>query len=362
MAESNQAVIIKKVKKVHGHAHHGGAWKVAYADFVTAMMAFFLLLWLLNVTTDVQKKGIADYFAPASMSRTESGAGSILGGQTLVTEGSRASTYGVPSVVVAITPPPGRKSEATEREPDDANTRDDKSTEDKAGDNKLRTEKQFEKAMVDREQKAFEQAQAQLKQAIEETPELAELKRQIIVDMTPEGLRVQIVDRENQSMFPTGSAQMNDRARLLLQKIAQVVGKLPNKISISGHTDATPYRTENGYGNWELSTDRANASRRVLIDSGLAQDRIKQVVGRADQDPLVAKDPLDPTNRRIAIVLLRQAPLSTAQNGATPDNQVPAAPGAPDAKAVAAQPAAQSPGQSGPAPVLPPDKARSVNR
>ena len=230
----NQAVIIKKIKK-GGHAgHHGGAWKVAYADFVTAMMAFFLLMWLINVTTDAQKKrGIADYFAPASMSRTESGAGGMLGGQTLVSDGSQVSNSGVPSVVVAIMPPPGHKSQETQRDPDEKEI-----------------EKGAEKKIAEREAKAFKEAEAALHQAIEDVPELAELKKQIVVDMTPEGLRIQIVDKENQSMFPTGSPQMTERTHLLLQKIAQVVSKLPNKISISGHTDATPYKTESGYGNW----------------------------------------------------------------------------------------------------------------
>jgi chemotaxis protein MotB len=314
---SNQAVIIKKVKK-GGHAgHHGGAWKVAYADFVTAMMAFFLLLWLLNVTTDVQKKGIADYFAPASVSRSESGAGGILGGKTLVEDGSQVSNSGVPSVVVAIMPPPGRKTDETQREPDEKEI-----------------EKGAEKKIAEREAKAFKEAEAALHQVIDDVPELAELKKQIVVDMTPEGLRIQIVDKENQSMFPTGSAQMTDRTHLLMQKIAQVIGKLPNKISISGHTDATPYKTETGYGNWELSTDRANASRRALMDAGLKADRITQVVGKAEQDPLLPKDVFNPSNRRISIVLLRDAPL------ATPPGSVPAAPLAPEAQA----------------PILPPDQ------
>jgi chemotaxis protein MotB len=315
---ANHAVIIKKVKKGGHAAHHGGAWKVAYADFVTAMMAFFLLLWLLNVTTDVQKKGIADYFAPASLSRSESGAGGILGGQTLIDQGNRVSSSGVPTVVVAITPPPGRKSEETQKEPDEADIK-----------------KGAEKILGEREQKAFKEAEQALHQAIDDVPELADLKRHLIVDMTPEGLRIQIVDQQNQSMFPTGSSQMTDRTKLLLQKIAQVVNKLPNKVSITGHTDATPYRTETGYGNWELSSDRANASRRALLDSGLKTERITQVVGKAEQDPLFPKDVFNASNRRISIVLLRDAPpVASNSGGASP----------------AAAPAST-------APILPPDQA-----
>ncbi|MCW5750126.1 MAG: flagellar motor protein MotB [Alphaproteobacteria bacterium] len=288
-AGSNQPIIIiKKIRKVQGDGHHGGAWKVAYADFVTAMMAFFLLLWLLNVTTDVQKKGIADYFTPTSASRSESGAGRILGGRTLVTEGSRISEYGVPSVTLAIAP----NETAT--------------SDDNLGRGPL-NEEELRKQIEEREQKAFEQTEAALRQAIETSPELNELRRNILVDMTPEGLRIQIVDQQNQSMFPSGSAGMHERTRLLLQKVSQVVMQLPNKISISGHTDATPFRGDAGYGNWELSADRANASRRVLVEAGLPVPRIQQVVGKADQEPLFANDRMNPSNRRIAIVLLRES-------------------------------------------------------
>ena len=138
-------------------------------------------------------------------------------------------------------------------------------------------------------------------------PELADLKRNLVIDMTPEGLRIQLVDQDRQSMFPSGTADMHDRTRLLLQKVAQIVTRLPNRISISGHTDATPFRGgASGYGNWELSTDRANASRRVIVDSGVPAGRIDNVIGKADSDPLIASDPANPANRRISIVLIRE--------------------------------------------------------
>ncbi len=305
-AIGNQPIIIKKVKKGGHGGHHGGAWKVAYADFVTAMMAFFLLLWLLNATTEDQRKGIADYFSPMAVSRTTSGPGGMLGGQTLIVDGSKISTNGVPSVVVSIAPPPTEDSdEEIQKDPSDQNTPP------KQG---RASDQEVAKRLAEREQENFQQAEAALRQAIQDSPQLKELSKNIIVDSTPEGLRIQLVDQEQQSMFPSGSASMNDRAKNLTQLIAQVVAKLPNKLSISGHTDAQPFRFGNTYGNWELSTDRANASRRALIDSGVSAARFRLVTGNADQQPLIASDPMNPSNRRIAIVLLRDQPLVQPAN------------------------------------------------
>jgi chemotaxis protein MotB len=299
---ANQPIIIKKVKKGGHEGHHGGAWKVAYADFVTAMMAFFLLLWLLNATTEDQKKGIADYFSPMSVSRTTSGSGGVLGGRTLIVDGNKISDSGVPSMVVSIAPPPTGEDEPQDEKTDPDAPRKERGVSDK----------EIAARLAEKEQESFQQAEAALRQAIQEAPQLRELAKNIIVDNTPEGLRIQLVDQEQQSMFPSGSATMNDRARNLTQLIAQVVAKLPNKLSISGHTDATPFRFGNTYGNWELSTDRANASRRALIDSGVEPTRIRLVTGNADRQPLFQSDPFNPSNRRIAIVLLRDQPLAAA--------------------------------------------------
>lgn len=394
--QNERPLIIKRVKKGGGHGHHGGAWKVAYADFVTAMMAFFLLLWLLNVTTDVQKRGIADYFSPAALSQSTSGSGGMLGGLTIIDKGSRISANGVPSVVIGQAPPDarrGRKSLDVGASPRETNggpkppgdegakltaknlnpaARDQAARNGTAGTGKVRVETkavaeakaELAKEETRKEQAAFEKAQQELRQAIDDSPELKALKDSLLVDMTPQGLRIQIVDQKNQSMFPTGSAQMTPRTRLLLQKIAGVIAKLPNKISISGHTDAAPYPTDATYDNWELSSDRANASRRVLIESGLPPERISQVVGRADEDPLIKANPLDPRNRRISIVLLRMAPppVPASAPASAPAN-TPAA-GAAGAKAAPAQPqqapapaAAQVPARPpAEAPVLPPDQ------
>jgi chemotaxis protein MotB len=303
-AGSNERpILVKKIKKVAG-GHHGGAWKVAYADFVTAMMAFFLLLWLLNATTEDQRKGIADYFSPAAIARSTSGAGGMLGGRTLVVDGNRPSAMGVQSVVAGIAPPPTGEFEEKNQRPEE---------ERPPGESGVKaTDKDVVEYKAQQEQEAFKQAEEALRQAIQASPAARELSKHLLVDNTPEGLRIQLVDQEQSSMFATGSSTLNDRARNLAQLVSQVVGKLPNKLSISGHTDSTPYRFGNAYGNWELSTDRANASRRALIEAGVAASRIRAVTGQADQQPLLPGDPSNPSNRRISIVLLRDQPATGA--------------------------------------------------
>ena len=307
MAGQNEAtIVIKKVVK-GGGGHHGGAWKVAYADFVTAMMAFFLLLWLLNVTTDEQKHGIADYFAPTVASQSISGSGSILGGTTLTVEGARVSDKSPPSVVVELTPPRQRKvftdSTDTGQEGEDG-----EGTGQGKSPRELKEEELLQR-MAQREQEQFQQAEEALRQAIQEVPDLADLSRNLVIENTPEGLRIQLVDQERSSMFPSGGSKMMEHTRRLLQKVAEVIQRVPNQVAISGHTDALPFRNASGYGNWELSADRANASRRTLQEYGVPSDRIASVSGKAATEPFVPEDPTAATNRRISIVLLRQAPL-----------------------------------------------------
>lgn len=288
-----QPIIIKKVKKSED-GHHGGAWKVAYADFVTAMMAFFLLMWLLNVTTDEQKNAISNYFDPThpKISEQASGAGGILGGQSLSREGAMTQT---------TQPVQQQRTEQTF-------VNDDTGAE--------RGRKELEEEIRERENRRFEQAEAELKQAIQETPELKDLQEHLQIDRTPEGLRIQIIDREGKPMFPIGSARMFDKTKILLEAVSEVVMKLPNKISVKGHTDAIPYRGSGDYTNWELSADRANASRKVLMDKGVPQDRIFTVVGKAATEPLIEEDPRDPRNRRIGIILLRDSIVKQALRNA----------------------------------------------
>ena len=358
MAKSN-SVIIKKVKKVAG-GHHGGAWKVAYADFVTAMMAFFLLLWLLNATTDAQKRGIADYFSPSLATKSlTSGAGGVLGGQTMTAPGSQVSTSAPPGVTTALNQPQDFDDDDNDDDPGKA--QNDKDTNansagyanaDKSQNNpneranalnpnqakqdaalldptkvdlakvdvskldlsKLdlskvdpskMTQEQFEKLKTAREESQFAEAEHELRQAIQQVPDLKQLAQNLVVQRTEEGLRIQLVDQDKNSMFQSGGTTMNDKSRELMAAVAQAIEKLPNKIAITGHTDSTPFVHQGNYSNWELSTDRANASRRALEAAGLPPDRIETVVGKADTDPMVKGDPGSPQNRRISIVVLR---------------------------------------------------------
>ena len=306
-------VIIKKVKKVVGGGHHGGAWKVAYADFVTAMMAFFLLLWLLNATTEEQKKGIAEYFSPVttftpdSVSESPSGAGGVMGGRSMTSEGAMVTDTSPVGITVAL---PGSKedSEAQTEQPADG-TKDSQQLAKEAE----APDQAVDRAEVDRlarelEEERFAEAEADLRQALESVPDLSDFAKNLVIDQTPEGLRIQIIDQEGRSMFASGSAEMFPHTQRLLALVADAVKTLDNPVAIKGHTDSTPYASGKDYSNWELSTDRANSSRRALLAAGLPAARIASVVGRADQEHFVPEEPNSPRNRRISIVLLRQAP------------------------------------------------------
>ncbi len=262
------------------YAYHGGAWKVAYADFVTAMMAFFLLMWLLNVTTKEQKNAISDYFNPSHpmVSRSTSGAGGVLGGLTMSTEGAMASNKN------PLIPPQEikQRKRGTERKSTVAKKREAE------------------------EKKKFDEAISKIKNAIARSVELSKLSENILIDMTPEGLRIQIVDQDGASMFPAGSAQMFAKTKKLLEEITRIIIDMPNELSIRGHTDSARYAEGAKYTNWELSSDRANASRHVIVNTGMPAERMNNVMGKADSKPLITDNPLDPRNRRITIILLKQ--------------------------------------------------------
>ncbi|MFN3878826.1 MAG: flagellar motor protein MotB [Brevundimonas sp.] len=289
MSVSDRPILIKKVKKVSGGGHHGGAWKVAYADFVTAMMAFFLLMWLINTTDPEQKRGIAEYFAPASVSETTSGSGGILGGTSLGDDGPKSS---------------GSQSVLEELAPEAPATDQTGSSLSSASDAALQAEIQK------REAAEFASAAESLRQAMQSMPELAELSKQLIVDQTPEGLRIQLVDQEGRSMFDNNSSRPNARAQVLLRAVSKVINQLPNRISITGHTSATAGSNRaSAPADWSLSSERANGSRLVLQSAGVDPDRVYSVAGKAGSDPLYPDDPTLAGNRRIAIVLLREAPV-----------------------------------------------------
>jgi chemotaxis protein MotB len=288
--DKRPVIIIKRVKK-SGGGHHGGAWKVAYADFVTAMMAFFLLLWLLNVTTKDQRDAISSYFRPADpmIAESTSGAGGVMGGQTMSDEG--AMTDDKTPVSQQRTPAEGVGREDGQDGVDPARL----------------TEKEIDAELERRDNEAFKDTEEKLREAIESVPDLRELAQNLLVDMTPEGLRIQIVDQEGKPMFELGSARPMPQAEKLLRVIAQVVRDLPNKLSVRGHTDSKPYGRDVSYGNWELSADRANASRRVMLGSALDPARIENIQGKADREHLVPDDPENARNRRISIILLKQS-------------------------------------------------------
>jgi chemotaxis protein MotB len=268
-------IVIKKITKAAGH--HGGAWKVAYADFVTAMMAFFLLLWLLNVTTDEERNAISNYFDPThpKVSESVSGAGGLMGGLSMTPEGAMATT------VQNITLP--------------QNTRPSNNP----------TMEKVKDELRKKEEEEFKKIEKQIKEAIKQDQELASLEKNLKIDITPEGLRIQIVDQDKESMFPSGSAVMYEKTHKLMTKVAEIIKSMPNKVSIRGHTDSIPYAADAQYTNWELSADRANASRRVLLETGMPPERLHNVMGKADTEHLVPDNPSDPQNRRISIILLK---------------------------------------------------------
>ncbi len=342
-AGDKRPIVIRKEEVVEG-GHHGGAWKVAYADFVTAMMAFFLLMWLLNATTSEQRRGLADYFSPTNeTSHSFSGYGAIFGGHTPNDDGTLASDRGAiqamneevkpsfdvddddsdtPAAAASISNgQPGLNTRRAVQHvggpaPKDTPKPGDQVTPASAGATPGQADKSeaaLRAEMAQKEKASFDQAAKQIRDTVASDPALADLGRQLAVDVTPEGLRIQILDEDKQAMFASGSAVLNDRARALLLKVAPVLMKLPEKLSITGHTDATPYKG-NDRSNWELSAERANATRRLLAEAGLPEARVQTVSGRADRDPLLPADPLAAVNRRIAIVVLREA--STRKSGA----------------------------------------------
>ncbi len=271
--KAKSTIVIKRIKKTH-HAHHGGAWKIAYADFVTAMMAFFLLMWLLGSTTKGDLKGIAEYFQSPLQVAMMGGSGA--GESNSVIQG------GGPSLTE--TTGTGRKN--------------DSDAEKKRRERALRAKK---------EREAMEALKQRVDAAILANPKAAELRHQIKVEITPDGLRIQIVDDFKRPMFALGGAQVQPYLRELLHEIGRVLNGVDNKVALSGHTDGAPYAGgERGYSNWELSSDRANASRRELIAGGMASEKIVRVVGLADSSLLNKEDARDPLNRRISIIVMNK--------------------------------------------------------
>ncbi|MCS6854870.1 MAG: OmpA family protein [Elioraea sp.] len=335
--DKDAAPIVIRREEGEGHGHHGGAWKVAYADFVTAMMAFFLLMWLLNATTEEQRLGIANYFAEANIfGMGGSGTGRPFRGSDMTHDDSLVGRAGTPTVPqVPRSFPPDQVDVPDEGEPHQAEFAEggafakpfadggrfaDPRTRGQGGDEA--TEGEAERARLEREQaaeaeaRALEAAAAAIRAEISADPALAALARHLAVDVTPEGLRLQLLDSENRAMFALGSAQPNEAARALLVKIAPILARLDKPVTIAGHTDAAPFRPGSAQSNWDLSAERANAARRLLQEGGLPERLVQSVSGRADREPLLPADPRAPANRRIAIFVQRTTPAGAAAAGA----------------------------------------------
>jgi chemotaxis protein MotB len=334
-------VIVRRVKKVAG-GHHGGAWKVAYADFVTAMMAFFLVMWLIASVSKDQRAAIFQYFKNPSMEEGKSvkpapgqmGPGGAstslinLGGALDTRRSDTALSTGLGTPVDAI----HSRTNAPSTNPTPS------------------TEEQARKVMEGAEHQRLETLMEQLRQAIDKSQALKPFKDQLLLDITPEGLRIQIVDAQNRPMFDNGSAKLKDYTAAILRQLAPYLNTVPNHLSLSGHTDTTPYTAQTGYNNWDLSADRANAARRALETGGLAADKVAQVVGLSSAVLFDQSNPRAPINRRISIIVMTKraedaalktdssAPASTAAAAASAAGVSLSAPAAPGSTAPTAQP------------------------
>lgn len=329
MAESNQPVIIKRVEDDDHGDHHGGGWKVAYADFMTAMMAFFLLLWILAASDEEKLRGLADYFTP-SLSESGGRGNGLLDGSVLGPDGVLSGSDGpmsevqlpsfgqenplsvfdsrlrdqAPQVVVEYeTRPEGEVADtsAGRSETEGGETAEDSAEAAKA--------EQLSAAALEAQEKAesreaeMQALEEEIRRRVAETPELAEYAANLRFDRVAEGLIVQIVDQEGRSMFALGSSRIEPRTRDLIRIIAGAIVDLPNPVAISGHTDSVPFSPGAGYSNWELSADRANATRRVMVDSGVSSGRIDRISGLADTMPLNTAQPDAAENRRISVLI-----------------------------------------------------------
>ena len=296
--EGLRPIIVKRVRK-SGGGHHGGAWKIAYADFVTAMMAFFLLMWLLGSTTRGDLNGIAEYFKTPLLVAMRGGSGS--GDSSSVIQGGGKD----------LTRKDGQVKKADVIAP-------------KKTYNIKAAQAELERAEA-AQLKALKQ---RIEAVIENNPTLKQYKKQMLLDITSEGLRIQIVDEQNRPMFALSKAELQPYTREILREIGNTLNGVPNRISLSGHTDALPYSSgERGYSNWELSADRANASRRELIAGGMSEAKVLRVVGLSSALLFDKADPLNPINRRISIIVMnKKAEESAASEGGT--LQVATEPGA----------------------------------
>ena len=279
MAEDRvRPIIVKKIKKTAA-GHHGGAWKIAYADFVTAMMAFFLLMWLLGSTSKAQREGISEYFKTPLKQVLM---GPSMGASDTIIKGGGGKDFTKKSgQVKAIEGPKGKKTEVDAEEE--------------------------KKAIAKAEAEKLEDLRKKIEKAVEDNPTLNKFKSQLLMDITSEGLRVQIIDEQSRAMFNSSKAELQPYAKLILQELGKTLNGVTNKISLSGHTDATPYPDgEKSYSNWELSSDRANASRRELVAGGMDETKLLRVVGLSSASLIDKENPFNASNRRISIIIMNK--------------------------------------------------------
>jgi chemotaxis protein MotB len=282
-ADTLKPLVLHRKKRTRLVPHTGGAWKIAYADFITAMMAFFLIMWILNVATDQQKKAIARYFDPigsAAAPRTD----------RAVLEG--LSTTAADSLPMKDMIPPEMMLESDRAEREEQARQQTGPAQDK--EHGSTQEREEGKALL----------RNMIRELQQDPAFAADIASRFNIEETPEGVLMQIIDREDQAMFEKGSHGINPHTRHLLEAVARTLVRLPCPVSLTGHTDARPVQGRKDYSNWELSADRALVCRRVLVEAGLPGERITAVIGRADTDLLVPADPLAPQNRRISILLL----------------------------------------------------------
>jgi chemotaxis protein MotB len=303
MPPKEETIIIKKIKK-GGHGHHGGAWKVAYADFVTAMMAFFLLMWLLTATPVENLQGLADYFTPTMGLQGKMGIG-FSGGQAPNSDGVSQGDWASQGLIFGA-PPSG----PIIKNP----SKDNKINMDNPIINQIPVTNTYD------EDRAFEEIENNLTVMLKSSDKLKEFDESVLIQITPEGLAVQVLDKKSRPMFKSGTATMLPHARFIIKSIAGVINGIPNYIQVSGHTvkELQP-KILSEDSNWELSADRANAARKVLIKARMDKDQIARIVGRADHDPLDRVNPLSPENQRITITLLRKSLLSMHKRTAPDD-------------------------------------------
>ena len=318
--DNTQPIIVKRVKKVAG-GHHGGAWKIALADFMTAMMAFFLVMWLMTSATPEQKRAISGYFQDP-IGFTESASPHVI------------DLGGTP------TPSPDR---TLHDQPDPAITQQPSTLD----------ADQLESLSEQMERERLEIVLQELQNKVEENPDLTRFKDQILFEITQDGLRIQIVDAENRPMFALGSAQLQPYFEDILLAMADTVRALPNKISISGHTDAKPYAGRGDFGNWELSAGRANAARRTLVAGGYPDEQVARVVGYASSALYDREDPLNPINRRIDILVLTKRAQRSIEGEQSEQTTPPA--NTPESSGGAA------PGQAPAEPLQPPQLRERLN-